>query len=459
MTFRSSTHVVSARRVAAATTRLRVVLVALVLAASWVAGSDATPAPRPRNLVLMIGDGFGPAYVTLARDVADRPLTLDSMLVGAASTSSVDSRVTDSGAAATALACGVRTDNQEIGMDAQGRPRRTILEAAEARGMATGMVATSRITHATPAAFAAHVRDRDDEETIATQMMTRGIDLLLGGGAQFFRPVSAGGKRRDGRDLLAEARERGATVLEGPGALRGAARLPVLGLFAESHLSYELDRDSTAQPSLEEMTRFALRRLAPSRRGFFLMVEGSRIDHAGHERDPANAAREALEFDAAVRAAAEFARRDGHTLLVVTADHETGGLSLGREVDGRAYYQWWPEVLRRVKRSAGAMAARIRGGEDPRAVLERDAGLGDLTAAEVLKVGAARGDSLTRVIAELVSRRARIGWTTEGHTAVDVPVWAMGPGAERVQGFRPSDALGRLLGELLGLPVGAVAAP
>jgi alkaline phosphatase len=435
-----------------------VALVAGALAAAWNGEPAAATGPRPRNLILMIGDGFGPAYVTLGRDVADRPLTLDSMLVGAISTSAADSRVTDSGAAATALACGVRTGNQAIGVDLEGRPRRTILEAAESRGMATGLVATSRITHATPAAFAAHVRDRADEDSIAVQMAAQGIDLLLGGGLRHFRPAAAGGRRKDGRDLLAELRSRGATVLDRPEALRAAPPLPVVGLFTDSHMSYALDRDPSAEPSLEAMTRFALERLSPSRRGFFLMVEGSRIDHAGHERDPATAAREVHGFDAAVRAAVEFARRDGRTLVVVTADHETGGLSLGREVDGRAYYEWRPEVLRRVRRSAGAMARLIRDGTAAKTVLERDAGLTGLGAPELARLDAARGDSLAHEIADLVSRHARVGWTTEGHTAVDVPVWAFGIGSERVRGFRPSDELGRILGALLGLEVGAVAA-
>jgi alkaline phosphatase len=428
----------------------------LFLLFAWLAVAAPAPASRPTNLVLVIGDGMGPAYLTLARDFQERPLTLDSLLVGASSTASSDSRVTDSGAAATALACGIRTVNSAIGVDPQGRPRRTILEAAEARGMATGLVATSRITHATPAAFAAHVHDRSDEDSIAVQMLAHGIEVLLGGGERHFRPLVNGG-RSDRRDLLQAAEKRGVHVVTRLEALDDT-RPPLVGLFSPSHLSYVIDRDTTVEPTLDRMTRAALARLSSSRRGFFLMVEGSRIDHAGHVNDPATAAREVLELDAAVRAILEFARRDGRTLVVVTADHETGGLSLGREVDGTSYYEWHPEVLRRVKRSASVMAGRIAAGQDPRAVLTADGGLDSLSENEVSTLRGARPQDLEVEVAHLLSRRARVGWTTLGHTAVDVPVCAWGPGSERLRGFHTSDQLGRDLARQLGLEVGGLAA-
>lgn len=421
-----------------------------------VAPAGTRPPDAPRNVIFLIADGMGPAYASLARGVAGRPLALDSIVVGSSSTGAADSPVTDSGAAATALACGVHTLNQAIGVCPAGLPRRSVLEAAESRGMATGLVATSRITHATPAAFAAHVPHRNDEDAIAAQMLERGIEVLLGGGARHFLPEGAGGRRRDGRDLVEEARRRGVTFVADRDALRGAGPGPVLGLFAASHMSYALDRDPAREPSLPEMARAAIERLARDPDGFFLMVEGSRVDHAGHVNDAASAAREAIEFDEAVAAALAFARADGRTLVVVTADHETGGLSLGAEVDGTSHYEWRPEVLRAQRRSAGAMAERIAGGADPRAVLAGDAGVGDLRDDEAAAIAAAGGEERTVAIARAVSRRARIGWTTRGHTAVDVPVWAFGPGAGRLRGLRSNDALGRSIAACLGLEIGAV---
>jgi alkaline phosphatase len=413
------------------------------------------PGP-PRNLILFIGDGLGPAYVTMARTFLGRPLALDSLLVGSASTASADSRVTDSGASATALACGVLTYNTAIGVDPGERARRSILEAAQVSGRATGLVATSRITHATPAAFAAHVKHRDREDEIAAQMLAKRIDVVLGGGSRHFLPRVEGIGRKDGRDLLQAARAGGVEVVRDRAALLSlpAGPAPVLGLFAPSHMTWVIDR-GTSEPSLVEMTRAAVDRLSRNEQGFFLMVEGSRIDHAGHAHDAATAVHEVLEFDAAVEAAVEFARADGRTLVVVTADHETGGLSLGREIRGESVYDWKPEALRAVRSSADRMAERVRAGEDAPRVLAEGAGLVDLDAEELAGI-LGSGRDLDAAISDAVSRRALIGWTTHGHTAVDVPVWAFGPGASELRGARPMDELGRAVAGLIGLEVSAI---
>jgi alkaline phosphatase len=433
--------------------------IALAGAAHGHPHADAAAPTEPRNLVLFVGDGLGPAYVTMARTFRGEALALDSLLVGSAGTGSADSYVTDSGASATALACGVLTYNTAIGVDPEKRPRRSILEAAQAAGKATGLVATSRVTHATPAAFAAHVRHRDREDEIAEQLLAKRIDVILGGGARHFLPREEKLGRKDGRDLLHAARGAGVVVVRDRAELFAAppAAARLLGLFAPSHMTWVLDRGPD-EPSLVEMTKVALERLSRNPRGFFLMVEGSRIDHAGHAHDAAAALHEVLEFDAAVALAVEFARGDGRTLVAVTADHETGGLSLGCEVKGRSVYGWEPEVLRAVRHSADHIAARIRGGEDPRRVLTEDAGLGGLSDVELEGVLAFDGD-LEVAVSDAVSRRAVIGWTTHGHTAVDVPVWAFGPGAAELRGARPMDELGRLLAGLAGLEVGAVLDP
>ena len=364
------------------------------------AARAATPIDRPRNVVLMIPDGCGPATLAAARMVVGHPLALDGILVGAVMTRSSDARVTDSGAAATAFATGHKTYNGGISEDTLHRPLATVLEAAEAKGLATGLVATSRITHATPAAFASHVDERTSEDRIAAQMLDQGIEVLLGGGRSHFLPRAAGGARDDDRDLLAESRARGAEVvvdrdgLERAGrepaprvslhvgrsraaAAAGAAR-PLIGLFAMDHMAFWIDQDSLAQPRLVEMTGVALERLARSPRGFFLMVEGSRIDHAAHEDDTPTTVREALEFDAAVEAALEFARRDGHTLVISCADHETGGLTLGRRIGGGSRSDLHPEELARVRASAARMADRMRAGAHPESVMREWAGVDSL---------------------------------------------------------------------------------
>ncbi|HLT47373.1 MAG TPA: alkaline phosphatase [Rubricoccaceae bacterium] len=415
---------------------------------------------RPKNVVLMIADGFGPASATLARTVAGRPLALDAILAGSVGTASTDSEVTDSASGATAYSCGLKTYNGAIGIDAGRHPCRTLLEAAEARGMATGLVATSRLTHATPAAFVAHVVGRDEEVEIAAQMVASGADVLFGGGRRFFTPEAAGGRRPDGRDLLAELEGRGYAVATDRAGYDALDAVPAAALLAPDHLAYELDRDSlprtggeTDEPSLAEMTRKALDLLSESAagrdEGFFLMVEGSRVDHAAHGHDPAAHYRDVLAYDDAVAAVLDFARRDGRTLVVSVADHETGGLTLGRD----GVYAWDPGFLRGVTASVERMAARIAEGEDAAAVAREGLGVDDLLPAETAALRAAAegqpGTDLGRVLADLVSRRAGVGWTTSGHTAVDVLLYRFGPGSERLAGRVENDAVGRALFELM----------
>ncbi len=445
-------------------------LLLLALAASASASAQISPDPaerpvtldtapadalglddRPRNVVLMIADGFGPASATLGAAAKGAPLAFDSLLVGSVETSATDSRVTDSAASATAYACGIKTYNGAIGMDADGEPCRTVLEAAEAAGLATGLVATSRITHATPASFAAHVPQRAQEAEIAGQMLRSGVDLLLGGGARFFDGTG-------GPDLLRDAPD--GHVVESVDALRALASIdrddmPVVGLFAANHLDYEVDRDPAAQPSLAEMTTRALDLLAASEdgreRGFFVMIEGSRIDHAGHGNDPVGHLGDVLAYDRAVEAALAWAARDGHTLVVSTADHETGGMTLGRD----GVYVWDPAPLLAATASVEAMAARVAAGEDAAEVVRQGLGLSALPdgAAEALRGAVASGDpaALSPLVRDLASEPAGIGWTTSGHTAVDVGLYAFGPGAALFHGRMTNDAVGRALFDALGL--------
>ncbi|MEL6445313.1 MAG: alkaline phosphatase [Bacteroidota bacterium] len=457
-------------------------LLVLLFAAPWASAQPAEPnaPPPPRNLIVLIPDGFGPTSQTMAREylheIEGRELVLDRILSGAVRTYASDSRVTDSAASATAYASGVKTYNGAIGLDATRAPVATILEAAEARGMATGLVATSRITHATPAAFAAHVPQRGMELDIAAQMLDQGIEVILGGGRPFFLPTDTNtdyaGRRDDGRDLVEEARERGyAVALDRAGfnafsaiPLGGADTAPpVLGLFSDSHLAYEIDRDPSKEPSLAEMASFALAHLSTDPNGFFLMIEGSRIDHAGHGNDPVGHLHDIIAFDEAVAGALAFAEQDGETLIVVMADHETGGLSLGRNLDGRGIYDWRPDVLAQATRSVEGMLALVDEGMAPDTLMATRGGIVDLTDDErsALRdaVGVIRGPgSLYSVMAAILSERALIGWTTGGHTAVAVNLHSYGPHAERFAGVMQNDAIGRTLADVMGFDLDALTA-
>ena len=450
------------------------------------AQEGAAPADRPTNVILFIADGTGPASLTMARDyLRDREgreaLALDSIQTGAARTHSSDSRVTDSAASATAMAAGVKTYNGAIAVDTLKRPVATVLEAAEGRGMATGLVATSRISHATPAAFAAHVPMRSMEDEIARQMLRRDVDVVFGGGRQHFTAdTTLGGTRADSLDLLAQAREDGYKVVLDREGFDSELQTPVLGLFTPGHMAYEIDRDPAAEPSLAEMTMRAIELLEGDEDGFFLMVEASRIDHAGHANDAAAHLGDLLAYNEAVAAALAYARQNGETLVVATSDHETGGLSLGRNVDGAGVYAWEPRVLAGVQASHGAIIGALLEADaagrpdttsvqtDSVAAAEAEealadvladlAGIGDLSGDERTGLQAALADGalLNALLSEIVSRRAVVGWTTNGHTAVDVPLYAYGPGQEHFTGNVDNTAIGQALADVLGFDLDAL---
>jgi alkaline phosphatase len=438
-----------------------IVAVAILTVLVWPRHPDAAPAvrlERPTNVILMIADGCGPASVGLGRQVSGAPLALDGILVGTVATGAANSRVTDSAAGATAMASGVKTANRMIGVDPTGRRVVTVLERARERGLATGLVAKSTITDATPAAFAAHVHHRASEDSIAVQQIDLGVDLMLGGGRRWFLPVSGGGARKDSLDVIARARQRGYAYVTTPAELTAARATPLLGLFADDDMSYTLDRDPVTEPSLPEMAHKALELLASRKRGFFLMIEGSRIDHAGHSNDPAAHARELMEYDAMVRQVIDFARRDGRTLVVSTADHETGGLSLGRRIGGRNIYELRPEALRGVTASLPRMVDSIRAGVAPESVVARYTGSpldreeqGILEAALAKDDPAAGPGAVMAALSEIVSRRALLEWGTGGHTAVDVGLYAFGPGSERFRGAHDNTDIARLLADLMGV--------
>jgi alkaline phosphatase len=448
-------------------------LATLVALAVWAAPAAAQqrPAPdRPQNVILIIPDGYGPASATMARDYlryrnGPTRLALDSVLVGSVRTFAADNRITDSAAGATAYAANTKTYNGAIAVDTDQQPVATLLEAAERRGMATGIVATSRITHATPAAFSSHVVDRGMENEIAAQQITKDIEVILGGGRRHFLPAADGGDRRDGRNLVTEAKRDGYQYVANRDQFDAIAAPPVLGLFSSSHMDYEVDRDPAAQPSFAEMTAKAIELLQDDEDGYFLMVEASRIDHAGHNNDAAAHLHDILAYNEGAQVALEAARADGNTLVVSVSDHETGGMSLGRD----DVYAWDPAVLDRVQASHGtildaALATVPVDGDTIQVirpnVIRELTGIDALTSDEVARLRTHVDDpgALNRTLTGVVSQRARVGWTTGGHTAIDVNLYAYGPGANRFAGHHDNTFVGATLADLLGFDLAALTA-
>lgn len=299
----------------------------------------AISAESVKNMIFCIGDGMGLGQIALARMKAAGPggsLYMERMPVaGFIRTHAANALVTDSAAAGTALASGVKTNNGMLGMTPDGTGYQTILEAAKAKGMATGLVATSTITHATPAAFASHVTSRKMQDKIAEQLIANEVNVLFGGGEGYFLPRTSGkSKRSDQKDLIERAKEAGYLYIRTAEELKTAQHTHILGLFQLGPLT-----TVAPEPSLAELTSKAIQVLSGAdkkNKGFFLMVEGSQIDWACHGNDAAGTIRQMLLFDQAVKAAIDFALKDEHTLVVVTADHETGGLTItGGSLDGQ----------------------------------------------------------------------------------------------------------------------------
>lgn len=283
------------------------------------------PGQQAKNIILLIGDGMGLTQISAALYTNNNQLAMLEMpVIGFHKSYSADNLITDSAAGATAFACGVKTYNGAIGLNADTVACYSILTEAKSKGMATGLIATSTIIHATPAAFYAHQDSRIAYEDIASDLIAANVDLFIGGGSQYFiHRVS------DKRDLYEELRLKGYYVSDhrAEDVLRAPFN-PQRG-FAFFTAESQPGSFSQGRAYLPLSTRYALQYLARrSDKGFFIMIEGSQIDWKCHQNDAREAIRETLDFDAAVREALEFARSRDDTLVIVTADHETGGMAI-----------------------------------------------------------------------------------------------------------------------------------
>lgn len=485
------------------------------------------------NVILMISDGYGPASETFGRSFhqavqhntspnANYKTPLDKLLIGSHRSRSSDSLITDSAAGATAFSCGLKSYNGAIGVDAKGDLCGTVLEGAKEQGWLTGVVVTSRLSDATPAAFFAHVASRGQESDIANEalgLMSNGtayrdapLDLAIGGGGCYFLPKSSPYScRQDEQDLVGTSKKKGwntkilfnhnalkqetqssskfhadeATIAhsaaefkpeEAQAFMEEDSELPLLALLAPFNTPYEIDRKNSIPP-LHSLALKAINTLDRSPRnteGFFVMIEGSQIDLCAHSNDPACHAREIAAYQKAieeVRAWVDNKNKQGEkTILISTSDHETGGLTLGRQLTSDyPNYAYYPERLIPVQQSAASLSAHLiafarqptppkieeveqfvrqetlgrngagflpeNGGqpsdEEVKAVLDCI----PQTPSTLTPPPINTADICRAVIADLISRRVEVGWSTSGHTGVDVPVHASGP-AKVLEGLR-----------------------
>lgn len=405
---------------------------------------------KVKNVIYMIPDGFSSNYAANYRVYKGENAVWDDHLKGMFTTKSANSDITDSAAAGTAMATGVKTNNGVVGLDAEGNKLETILDAAEEDGKSSGLVATSTITHATPASFVAKVESRNNETEIARQYLESEVDVFLGGGKNNFLPEKEGGNQED-PNLIEQAEENGFEIIETQDEMNNVDvdvdnGEGLLGLFAADAMAPELHRGETEEPSLAEMTETAIDVLKEDKDGFFLMVEGSQIDWAGHANDAGYAMSEVEAFELAVEAAKDFAKEDGKTLVLVAGDHETGGMTTGSKgsMDLNA------DILPQVTATGDYIASQLNDDlSNVSEVVENHTGL-SLTEEEVTFIKEAN-DNHALAINTVVSDRANVGWTSTNHTGADIPIYAFGAQAEKFVGFHDNTDLPKILAEVMKL--------
>lgn len=405
-------------------------------------GGGVKPVKPARNVILLIGDGMGVGQVTLGRLAGPgvhEGLGLEKTpYVGLVKTYSTGALVTDSAAAATAFSTGRKTVNGTIGMSPDGNDVENLAEWCRKNGKSVGLVTTTTVTHATPACFAVHCSERKRESEIAELFLGSGVEVLMGGGLRYFPDA-----------LQKQFRDRGYTFALNRQEMMGTREPHLIGLFSPSHMDFEIDRDPAVQPSLEEMALKALKVLDEDKDGFFLMIEGGRIDHACHAHDAGTLVRDVAAFDLAVRAAVAFAEREGNTLVLVTADHACGGLAITEKVN--------IERLRAQKASAEKMGRLVNDGkQDLSAVLREWSGIDpDEETVKQIRgledIGTAPY-GLQNAIAHVLSEQAGIGWhplhiqathlVTKGHDGADVALYAWGPRAGDFTGVLENTEVG-----------------
>lgn len=287
--------------------------------------------PSKKNLILLIGDGMGLSHITAASVANRQPLHMERCRhIGLTKVYAYDKLVPSSASAITAIASGVRTNYEHIGVDVAGQPAPNIAQIAAAAGYATGMVTTAFIADATPAGFFAHNPDRYDREGIAMDLLQSQLQVVIGGGRDHYN------KRSDGLNLLDSLIARNFQVFDNLAEAKSVTQGKV-AVFTDEFRPPKISEGRGDM--LNDATKLALKLLQNNEKGFFLMVEGAQIDWAGHAHDNNWLIDEMLDFDKAVGVALVFAEKHGNTLVLVVSDHETGGYAVtgGDELSGEAY--------------------------------------------------------------------------------------------------------------------------
>ena len=408
-----------------------------------------------KNVILLIADGMGTEALTLARHVKGSNLAMDEIATGTVITSWAKGPITDSAPGGTAYSTGEKTNNKYVGTSVHDTPLATMIEGAESIGKATGIIATSEITHATPADFSAHTNDRSQYNSILRQQMNLDLEVALGGG--FNKPSGF----KDVEDFnsyyqerVEELKSEGFDFIQTRDELLAYEGEKLWGSFASVDLKYDYDRqadEDTVEPTLAEMTEKAIEVLDKDEDGFFLMVEGSKVDWAAHANNTVGMISDILAFDDAVAEAVEFAKEDGNTIVVVTTDHGNSGITIGSDYYNqnigsydKATFDATTNQLKAAKITEERFNSLVSGKSDSEIIsLAKQYYDFDLTSEE-LAVVKAQG------IREVIARRVGIGYTTGGHTGEQVYLGVYAPqGAKLLEGVVDNTEVSDYMQEML----------
>lgn len=430
--------------------------------------SKAAETPNEtKNVIILIPDGMSVTDTTLARWYqGGSPLALDEMASGLVRTYWSAGAITDSAPAGTAMATGHKTTNKYIGVlpakstmpgtssndKDQKKPAATVLEAARLSGKSTGLIATSNIQHATPAAFSSHYYSRSRYDIIGEQQVYGNIDIILGSGYKYLMPEN----RSDKEDLLKAIPALGYDYVKNTSEMKASTSSKLWGFFADDAMAYDMDRDPNAQPSLSEMTDKAISVLSKNKSGFFLMVEGSKVDWAAHANDPIGVISDVLAFDKAVKVALDFAKKDGNTMVLALTDHGNGGISIGDNGTSGTYdndpLEKFMAHLQKAKLTGEGLESKILSDKSNIVdVMKQYFGITDLTQDEIAAISSAKAGTLNSVVGPMISQRAHIGWTTTGHTGEDITLYSYLPGNTRITGVIDNTDIAKISANFLNV--------
>jgi alkaline phosphatase len=398
---------------------------------------------KAKNVIVLVMDGVSSSTTTLARWYKGEPLAMDEILTGGVRTYSAESAITDSAPAGTALATGNKSNDKFVGVlpttvtspgidqalaENPYKPVANVLEGAKISGKATGIISTSEVQHATPAAFSSHVTHRTDYDNIAEQQVYQNMDVVLGGGKNTLLPQN----RKDGEDLVNVIESKGYDLVETREELLNSESKKLWGSFASSALAYDMDRPTTnpEEPTLADMTKKGIETLSKDKDGFFLFIEGSKPDWAAHANDAIGMISETLAFDDAVREAVEFAKKDKNTMVIAVSDHGNSGISIGNQNTSGSYpsipVSTYIDPLKKATMTLEGALKQLK--SDKSNVLEVAAlyGIDNPTPAETKAIN--DSTNLGKTLVQLLATRANIGFTTGGHTGEDLFMYSYGPG-------------------------------